>query len=106
MRECVITLNRNSLPYDPNGPWYTSGLRIGTPAVTTLGMGPEEMDEIAEILAAVISHTRSLSRNGKKSSKYTLDEGIREQARGRVQTLLDRFPVYPGIDLDFLRNAL
>ncbi len=42
MRECGITLNRNSLPFDPNGPWYTSGLRIGTPAVTTLGMGPAE----------------------------------------------------------------
>lgn len=106
MRECGITLNRNSIPYDPNGPWYTSGLRIGTPAVTTLGMGLEEMDEIAEVLSAVITKTRSLSRNGKKSSKYVLDEGIRESARGRVQKLLDRFPVYPGIDLDFLRNAI
>jgi len=40
LRECRFTLNRNSLPGDVNGPWYTSGLRIGTPAVTTLGMGP------------------------------------------------------------------
>ncbi|MFW5768949.1 MAG: aminotransferase class I/II-fold pyridoxal phosphate-dependent enzyme, partial [Spirochaetota bacterium] len=106
MRECGITLNRNSIPYDPNGPWYTSGLRIGTPAVTTLGMGLEEMEEIAEVLCSVITKTRSLSRNGKKSSKYVLDEGIRESARARVQKLLERFPVYPGIDLDFLRNAI
>jgi glycine hydroxymethyltransferase len=106
MRECGITLNRNSIPYDPNGPWYTSGLRIGTPAVTTLGMGTREMDDIADILTTVINHTRSLSRNGKKSSKYTLDEGVREKARRRVQSLLDRFPVYPGIDLEYLRKAL
>ena len=43
VRECGITLNRNTIPFDPNGPWYTSGLRLGTPAVTTLGMGKEEM---------------------------------------------------------------
>ena len=39
LRQAGLTLNRNSLPFDPNGPWYTSGLRLGTPAVTTLGMG-------------------------------------------------------------------
>jgi len=42
LRQCSITLNRNALPFDPNGPWYTSGLRIGTPAVTTLNMNREE----------------------------------------------------------------
>ncbi|MDY7029382.1 MAG: glycine hydroxymethyltransferase, partial [Spirochaetota bacterium] len=50
LRECGITMNRNALPEDPNGPWYTSGLRIGTPGVTTLGMGVEEMKEIASII--------------------------------------------------------
>jgi glycine hydroxymethyltransferase len=48
---CGITLNRNALPFDKNGPWYTSGLRIGTPAVTTLGLGPEQMKEIGSIIA-------------------------------------------------------
>ncbi|MBF0246238.1 MAG: hypothetical protein HQL31_13390, partial [Planctomycetes bacterium] len=47
LREAGITLNRNSIPFDPNGAWYTSGLRLGTPALTTLGMGREEMKEIA-----------------------------------------------------------
>jgi glycine hydroxymethyltransferase len=46
LHECHITLNRNSLPFDPNGPWYTAGLRVGTAAVTTLGMGMAEMEEI------------------------------------------------------------
>ena len=58
LRECGITLNRNSLPFDPNGPWYTSGLRIGTPATTTLGMGESEMLEIASILKLVLSNTK------------------------------------------------
>ena len=58
LRECGVTLNRNALPFDPNGPWYTSGLRIGTPAVTTLGMGVEEMKEIASIIALVLENTR------------------------------------------------
>src|SRR5829696_7109368 len=51
LRTVGITLNRNVLPTETNGPWYTSGLRLGTPAVTTLGMGADEMVEIAEVLA-------------------------------------------------------
>ena len=43
LRQCGVTLNRNAIPFDPNGPWYTSGLRVGTPAVTTLGMSDTEM---------------------------------------------------------------
>ena len=58
LHECGITLNRNALPYDQNGPWYTSGLRIGTPAVTTLGMEPEEMREIASVISLVLKATR------------------------------------------------
>src|SRR5262249_2821213 len=49
VRECNITLTRNALPFDANGAWYTSGLRLGTPAVTTLGMGQSEMKEIAAV---------------------------------------------------------
>src|SRR6266571_5244632 len=49
LRSAGVTLNRNVIPYDTNGSWYTSGLRIGTPAVTTLGMGTAEMQEIAAI---------------------------------------------------------
>ena len=53
LRECGITLNRNSIPQDPNGAWYTSGLRLGTPATTTLGMGPDEFVEVAEVISGV-----------------------------------------------------
>ena len=55
VRKCGITLNRNPIPFDPNGPWYTSGLRFGTAAVTTLGMGQAEMKEIAAVVALVLN---------------------------------------------------
>ena len=58
VRRCGITLNRNPVPFDANGPWYTSGLRFGTPAVTTLGMGQAEMEEIAEVVALVLKNIR------------------------------------------------
>ncbi|MGM0432113.1 MAG: glycine hydroxymethyltransferase [Spirochaetota bacterium] len=110
LRECGFTLNRNALPFDPNGPWYTSGLRIGTPAVTTLGMGESEMKEIASIIAAVLGATspRTLTKGknaGKPSkAKYVIDSQVVKEAQGRISSLLARFPVYPNLDLDFLQN--
>ncbi len=102
LRACGVTLNRNALPFDVNGPWYTSGLRIGTPAVTTLGMGGEEMKEIASIMKHVLSSTSpAIAESGKKSqAKYVLDEAVVEQARKRVEALLDRHPLYPELDLE------
>jgi glycine hydroxymethyltransferase len=108
LRECGITLNRNALPEDPNGPWYTSGLRIGTPAVTTLGMGPDEMREIASIIKFVLSNTKAkILTKGKNAgnpskAKYDIDQSIIDEAIKREGTLLDRYPVYPELDLDFL----
>jgi glycine hydroxymethyltransferase len=110
LRECGITLNRNSLPYDPNGPWYTSGLRIGTPAVTTLGMGKREMEKIAEIIADVIKATKpeintTGENTGKPSKvKYIIDEKVKISAKERIKKLLEKYPVYPEIDLDFLKK--
>jgi len=109
LRDCGITLNRNSLPFDPNGAWYTSGLRVGTPAVTTLGMGESEMREIASIIKLVLSHTSpetvpSGRHTGEPSkAKYTIGDAARREALSRVKTLLDRFPVYPELNLDFLK---
>ena len=110
VRECGITLNRNSLPYDGNGPWYTSGLRIGTPAATTLGMGEAEMKEIAAIIKLVLANTTPTTVSSGKSAgsvskaKYTIDETARKEARDRITALLDRFPVYPELDLALLQE--
>lgn len=105
LREAGLTLNRNVIPYDPNGAWYTSGLRLGTPALTTLGMGADEMKEIADIIVSVLKATKadtiSKGKNeGKTSpSKYTLDEGVREAAASRAQDLLKQYQLYPEIEL-------
>ncbi|MFP4363334.1 MAG: glycine hydroxymethyltransferase [Spirochaetia bacterium] len=106
VRECGITLNRNSIPFDPNGPWYTSGLRVGTPALTSLGMGTEEMREIAKIFQLILSNTSPKTlKNGKQSkAKYNLDEGIVKEARDRVSALLEKYTLYPELDLDFLQE--
>jgi glycine hydroxymethyltransferase len=109
LHECRITLNRNSLPFDPNGPWYTSGLRIGTAAVTTLGMGKAEMEELGSIIALVLKHTKPApdGKDPKKKSKakYILEGKTKTDALDRVAKLLGRFPVYPQLDLDLLKNA-
>jgi glycine hydroxymethyltransferase len=110
LRECAVTLNRNSLPFDPNGPWYTSGLRIGTPAVTTLGMGKNEMKEIAAIIGLVLKNTKAeISGAGEplvkqSKAKYIVDERIKKEARARVRNLLRAFPVYPNLDLELLQK--
>ncbi|MBO4394351.1 MAG: glycine hydroxymethyltransferase [Spirochaetales bacterium] len=107
---CGIILNRNALPFDKNGPWYTSGLRIGTPAVTTLGMGPEEMKEIASIITYVLKNTEPAiitkgENAGKKSrSKAVISTEARQNALQRVNSLLSRFVLYPELDLQFLEE--
>ncbi|RPI77940.1 MAG: glycine hydroxymethyltransferase [Desulfobacteraceae bacterium] len=104
LRECGITLNRNSLPFDPNGPWYTSGLRLGTPAVTTLGMGHSEMAEIAGILSIVLQNTKPASGNGSgwSKAKYRLESNIKRQVQERVGNLLSRYSVYPEFKMEYL----
>jgi len=111
LRECGITLNFNSLPFDPNGPLITSGLRIGTAATTTLGMADTEMAEIAGIIRLVLDNTKaevltSGANAGKPSKrKYVLDTGAKTEAQQRIQALLGKFPVYPEIDLDILQAS-
>jgi len=110
VRRCGITLNRNSLPFDPNGPWYTSGLRLGTPAVTTLGMGLPEMKEIAAVLKLILSNTEAdeVKAEGKSPSrskaKFTIKPEAETEARQRLDALLARYPVYPGLDLAVLQK--
>jgi glycine hydroxymethyltransferase len=107
LRSVGLTLNRNSLPFDANGPWYTSGLRLGTPAITTLGMGPAEVTEIADIIATVLAAVRPATRpdGAQSQAKYDLDAGVADQAHGRARDLLAKFPLYPEIDLSLIEDA-
>ena len=91
-----IVTNRNSVPQDPNGAWYTSGVRIGTPALTTLGMNTAEMDEVADLIVTVFKNTQS---EGTSKAKYVISSGVADAVRARCGELLGRFPLYPTIDL-------
>ena len=99
LRECRITLNRNSLPDDPNGPWYTSGLRLGTPAATTRGMGPDAMKEVAQVVNRVLRATRpTTAKSGAPSkAKYTIEPAVADEARSRIGAVLDQHPLYPEL---------
>ena len=92
-------------PVDANGPWYTSGLRLGTPALTTLGMGTDEVDEIADVAVEVLRATAAVSVNGKASkAKYETEAKVVQEARARITALCDKFPVYPEIDLSIVEG--
>ena len=106
VRRCGITLNRNPIPFDPNGPWYTSGLRFGTPAVTTLGMGAEEMKEIAAIVTLVLRTSFRHHQVGcQGQDQVQARRGGSPHGHSRVDALLGSFPVYPEIDLPFLLES-
>jgi glycine hydroxymethyltransferase len=78
-----ITVNRNAIPFDERPPMNPSGLRIGTPALTTRGFGPEEMTEIAAIIAVALS------------DRF---EDERDSLVGRSRALMEAKPLYPGLD--------
>lgn len=78
-----ITANKNTVPFDPESPFVTSGLRLGSPAMTTRGMGTTEFTEIANIIA-----DRLLTPE---------DESIAQDCRRRVAALCKRFPLYPHL---------
>ncbi|MDR3248192.1 MAG: glycine hydroxymethyltransferase [Treponema sp.] len=108
LHECHITLNRNSLPFDPNGPWYTSGLRVGTAAVTTLGMTKADMEELGAIISLVLKNTSPApdpkNQDKKSKARYIIEAKAKAEALDSVKKLLDRFPVYPELDLDLLKK--
>ncbi len=80
LHEVGITVNRNSVPFDPRPPMVTSGVRIGTPALATRGFGDEEFTEVADIIAAALKPSPEIA-----------------PLRERVTALADRFPLYEGL---------
>ncbi len=101
LEDAGVIVNRNSIPYDANGPWYTSGVRLGTPALTTLGMGTAEMAEVADIICSVLRDIEPVTtRSGTRSkAHYVLGDPVREASRARAGELLAEHPLYPEIDL-------
>ncbi|MBD2574697.1 serine hydroxymethyltransferase [Arthrospira platensis FACHB-971] len=85
MSEINITANKNTVPFDPESPFVTSGLRLGSPAMTTRGMGTSEFIEIGNIIA-----DRLLNPD---------DDTVTADCRARVAQLCDRFPLYPHLQI-------
>ena len=85
-----ITVNKNSIPFDTNPPMKPSGIRIGTPAVTTRGMQEAEMKEVAACIVEVLNAPE--------------DETVRQQVSTRVKELTAKFPLYPNL-LDKVESA-
>ncbi len=91
-----IVTNRNAVPADPNGAWYTSGIRFGTPALTTRGFGADDFDRVAELVIDVLTNTTA---DGSSKAKYTLADGVADRVRGASAELLAANPLYPGLTL-------
>ncbi|MGG1658663.1 serine hydroxymethyltransferase [Brevibacillus sp. NRS-1366] len=83
--EVSITTNKNTIPYDTQSPFVTSGVRMGTPAVTSRGFDEEAMKEVAAIIALTL-------KNPEDAAKH-------EEARQRVAALCQRFPMYEGLNI-------
>ena len=78
--EAGITVNKNAIPYDPQPPMITSGVRLGTPAMTTRGMKEEEMKKVASLIAKVLHNVE--------------DDKVKEEVKGEVRELTSQFPLY------------
>ena len=91
-----VVTNRNAVPADPNGAWYTSGVRLGTPALTTRGFGPDDFDRVAELIVEVLSDTQA---QGESKAKYVLADGVADRVRAASGELLAANPLYPGLTL-------
>ncbi|MBO0882238.1 MAG: glycine hydroxymethyltransferase [Mycobacterium sp.] len=92
-----IVTNRNAIPNDPNGAWYTSGVRLGTPALTTRGFGATEFDRTAELIVDVLTAATPAKVGAK--AKYRLSDDVAAQTRAAAAEMLAAHPLYPGIDL-------
>ncbi|WP_028709645.1 glycine hydroxymethyltransferase [Propionicicella superfundia] len=99
--EAGIVTNRNSVPRDPNGAWYTSGVRIGTPALTSRGFGADEFVQVAGLIADVLAAAEPATTKAGTPSKANvlLPAGIAERTRAAAAELLDANPLYPGLEL-------
>ncbi len=89
LEEAGMTCNKNGVPFDPEKPMVTSGVRLGTPAATTRGFGEAEWRQVGQMINTVLD---GLAQNGAEGNK-----AIEKEVREKVRALCARFPIYPGL---------
>ena len=96
-----VVTNRNSVPQDPNGAWYTSGVRLGTPALTSRGFTASDFDRVAELIVDVLANTTpaQTSTGAPGKAKYVIADGVADRTRAAAGELLEAHPLYPGLEL-------
>jgi glycine hydroxymethyltransferase len=87
LERALITCNKNGIPFDPEKPMVTSGIRLGSPACTTRGFGPAEFRQVADLICEVLD---ALGGSNGDSS------GVEAAVAAKVEQLTTRFPIYPG----------
>ncbi|CAI9401226.1 glycine hydroxymethyltransferase [Aestuariimicrobium sp. T2.26MG-19.2B] len=96
-----VVSNRNSVPQDPNGAWYTTGVRLGTPALTSRGFGADDFDRVAELIVDVLTNTSAnpTASGAPGKAKYTIADGVAERTKAAAGEMLTAHPLYPGLEL-------
>ncbi len=89
LEEAGMTCNKNAVPFDPEKPMVTSGVRLGTPAATTRGFGEAEWRQVGQMINTVLD---GLATNGVEGNK-----ALEQEVRAKVEALCARFPIYPGL---------
>jgi glycine hydroxymethyltransferase len=88
-----LTCNKNAIPFDPEKPFVTSGIRLGTPAGTTRGFGVTEFRQVGELIGDVLDGLAQIQKNGGGDNS-----AVEKQVRARVEKLCKSFPIYPNLN--------
>ena len=91
-----ITINKNPVPNDPRSPFITSGIRIGTPAITTRGIDEDGIEVIAECLDELFSNTKE-----NKKHKPIIPDDVVERLKPKIDKLCNSYPLYPELQEQF-----
>jgi len=95
LRKYGITCNRNAIPNDLNGPWYTSGIRLGTAALTTRGFKEEDMKDIASVISTLLVNSYRIT----KATADLDDATLKRQVINTVNSLCNKYPLYEGLEV-------
>ena len=102
LRKAKITVNRNTVPFDSNGAWFTSGVRLGTAALTTRGMNESDMELIADTICHVLGSVKvdEWKNIENKKQEIVIPSDILERVHQTLENLLKKYPLYPELLID------